>query len=134
MSQNTSSMNSTSSLDKQLLEKKMNFVERFYWSEDDPEIEKQIAEACKPKMEQFQQCVQQKSYNRCIIPERRDYQRCLFEEKLKLKEKDHSLLQRMVLKAEFYRGNAGDIPSDYIEQRFEEDRRRERGELTDDED
>ncbi|KAG2389227.1 hypothetical protein C9374_014627 [Naegleria lovaniensis] len=129
MTQNAST---NSSLDKLLVDKKMNFVERFYWSEDDPEIEKQIAETCKPKLEIFEQCVQQKSYNRCVIPERRDFQRCILEEKLKFKERDHSLLQRMVLKAEFYRGNAGDTPSDYIEQRFEEDRRRERGEINDD--
>jgi len=108
--------------EKDNITSKMNFVEKFYWADDDEELQRRIHESCLPKYDIFNKCVEAKSYNRCIVPERRDYQRCLLEEKLKYTENKHSTLQRWVLKAEYYRGNAGDTPSDYIEQRFEEDR------------
>ena len=115
------------------IKSKMNFIEKFYW-DDNEELERKISEACQPKHDLFKECVKLKSYNRCIVPERKDYQHCLLEEKLKLTQNNHSLLQRMALKAEFYRGNKGDIPSDYIEQRFEEDRKRASGEYNEEED
>ncbi|EFC48135.1 hypothetical protein NAEGRDRAFT_78581 [Naegleria gruberi] len=132
-SQNNNPSSSTTTSEKHI-KSKMNFIEKFYW-DDNEELERKISEACQPKQEIFKECVKIKSYNRCVIPERRDYQHCLLEEKLKYTENNHNFFQRMALKAEFYRGNKGDTPSDYFEQRFEEDRKIAAGEkLDEDED
>ncbi|KAL9648061.1 hypothetical protein ABK040_012115 [Willaertia magna] len=114
------------------IKSKMNFIERFYW-EDSEELNNHLEELCKDKHKIFEQCVQEKSYNRCVVPERRDYQRCLLDEKLKLQANDHNLFQRLILKAEVFRGNTGDIPSDYIEQRFKEEEQYKQEEEQDDE-
>eukprot|EP01080_Neovahlkampfia_damariscottae_P001884 gene1884-1025_t len=81
---------------------------------DDDEESVEMYKVCEGFYQTLDECVKEKGYNQCAVPERRDYFHCLLEQRIETldKEKKLNFLQKMRLKLEYTRGNTGDTYSD----------------------